>query len=252
MKNSDKLRLLQKIACLIGWRATVMIFLARILQIKFPLRVKIRKYDLQVHVRPMTDDIWVLWQVFGALEYESATRPSLGNILDLGANSGYTSLFLKHHHPASRIVALEPDPENFAALIRNVREFPGIIPIHGGVATNDGFLSSISGGNSSSKRFEKIACDNNKNDGDHSIKSYSISSLSDKYNVKSWDLIKMDIEGGELTMLQAADSWIDLTRLLAVEVHSWCAEDCERSIEALSTRAKHIFKSGETVWLSFQ
>lgn len=50
-------------------------------------------------------------------EIEEPTR-----IIDLGAHIGLASLYFAQIYPKARIVAYEPDPENFQLLAKNIRE----------------------------------------------------------------------------------------------------------------------------------
>ena len=50
-------------------------------------------------------------------------------IVDAGANIGLASVFLASQHPAARIIAIEPEAENFHQLLKNVSAFPNRIPI---------------------------------------------------------------------------------------------------------------------------
>lgn len=49
------------------------------------------------------------------------TLPPAGTYLDVGANIGLFSIYLRDHCPQARIIAFEPMPEVFAALDANVR-----------------------------------------------------------------------------------------------------------------------------------
>ena len=45
---------------------------------------------------------------------------SIKTILDLGANIGFYTVPFRYLQPNARIVAIEPDKENFAMLLKNV------------------------------------------------------------------------------------------------------------------------------------
>jgi FkbM family methyltransferase len=70
----------------------------------------------------------VFHQVFISNEYESPVLPDRANIiLDAGANVGYSVLFFKRRYPDATIIALEPDPTNFAVLQENCAHLPDIV-----------------------------------------------------------------------------------------------------------------------------
>lgn len=56
---------------------------------------------------------------------ESLNLPPSPLVVDVGANIGMFALFAKHHWPAARIFAFEPIHDVFEALLKNVGNFPG-------------------------------------------------------------------------------------------------------------------------------
>ena len=55
--------------------------------------------------------------------YRFVARRANPFIIDCGANIGLSVIYFKHLYPAARIIAFEPDPQNFAALQHNVQAF---------------------------------------------------------------------------------------------------------------------------------
>src|SRR5262245_51635214 len=69
--------------------------------------------------RRSSSDVEVFHQVFIEREYKCLDDLSdVGLIIDCGANVGYSSAYFLSKHPTSRIIAVEPDPDNFAMLRR--------------------------------------------------------------------------------------------------------------------------------------
>lgn len=66
--------------------------------------------------------------------------PEDGVFLDVGANIGLFSLFLRDRCPQGRIVAYEPMPEAFAALEKNMEGFEGATTMQIGVGAEPGEL----------------------------------------------------------------------------------------------------------------
>ena len=50
-------------------------------------------------------------------------------ILDAGAHVGYATVQLAYRFPLAKIVAVEADPDNYAALVRNTAAFPNVVPV---------------------------------------------------------------------------------------------------------------------------
>ena len=54
-------------------------------------------------------------------------------VLDAGANAGFTTTLFKLLWPAAVVVSLEPDPANYAALVRQTAELEGVHAVNAGL-----------------------------------------------------------------------------------------------------------------------
>jgi hypothetical protein len=109
---------------LIGVRLT----LGKIGAIRKPyLKIKIPCLKQPFFLRPKTSDFPVFDQVFLNKEYDIETGTKAPRfIFDGGSNIGLFALLMKNRYPDSTIVCVEPDPENFALLQKNVAQYDGI------------------------------------------------------------------------------------------------------------------------------
>src|SRR5688572_21096544 len=74
--------------------------------------------------RAHTSDYRVFEQIFYEVEYAATPHNQQPDvILDCGANVGYTAAYFLSRYPACRVVALEPDPDNFRCLARNLAPY---------------------------------------------------------------------------------------------------------------------------------
>jgi FkbM family methyltransferase len=83
---------------------------------------------LRAELRPGTSDLPTWVQIVGLEDYAVVERllgkrPDLPvrTIVDAGANIGLASLYFAQAFPIARILAVEPDPDNFEILVHNVR-----------------------------------------------------------------------------------------------------------------------------------
>ena len=81
-------------------------------------------------VRLGTTDISVLAKVFLETEYDVQLKRTPKTIIDAGAYTGYSTVFLAGRFPDATIVALEPEPANFRLLQSHVAELPNVIAVH--------------------------------------------------------------------------------------------------------------------------
>jgi hypothetical protein len=73
--------------------------------------------------RTRSSDLYAFLQIFVRREYECLNLIDGDLILDLGANVGYSSAYFLSRYPKSPVVAVEPDPRNFAMLQRNLAPY---------------------------------------------------------------------------------------------------------------------------------
>lgn len=129
-------------------------------------------------------------------------------VMDLGANIGMVSVYCaRRAGPAGRVYAYEPDPRNFEVLVRNL-ELNGATTVEAvrkGVWSGPGELSFYSGGNYTSSfcRTPYI-----ERDAAHyqveRIPVVALDAEAERLRLTRLDLIKMDIEGGEVQALDGA------------------------------------------------
>jgi FkbM family methyltransferase len=244
---TDKLRIIRRVARLIGAPATARLFVARALGSKSPTELSLRCAAAPLHVRPGSDDPWVMLQVFDSEEYHPVLKWAPRNVLDLGGNCGFTAIYLANKLPEARIVTVEPDPDNFRILQQNVKPYANICPINAAIWKECGelYLSDRSL-STSSRSFTNLR----RQAGATPTKAITIQALSSAEGVEMWDVIKMDIEGGEVEMLQNAAGWVHLAKVLAVEIHDFCRPQAEGLLRAATSDWRFHEVIGETYWCS--
>jgi len=100
--------------------------LARIPVVTGPLTYRTRHAQFPLRFRPRTTDPLVFRQIFVELEYQPLDGiPDVRLVLDCGANVGYSSAFFLTQFPTSHLIAIEPDPDNFSLLEKNLAPYRG-------------------------------------------------------------------------------------------------------------------------------
>ena len=83
-----------------------------------------RLLEYPVSARRGSSDLQVFHQIFIQREYRCLDDLDLnGLILDLGANVGYSTAYFLSRFPNCFVVAVEPDPENYEYLVKNVAAY---------------------------------------------------------------------------------------------------------------------------------
>jgi FkbM family methyltransferase len=143
---------------------------------------------------------------------ESKSR-RIRTILDCGANIGVETLRFRLHHPQAEIIAVEPDPDNFALLASNCRNCARISALHGAVWSKDTqlYVHRSPDGNPESSAVEEIGSG-------PCVAGYSIDSLRMLRGWSQIDILKLDIEGAEHELFSGNIDWLERVNCLIFEV----------------------------------
>jgi FkbM family methyltransferase len=175
---------------------------------------RLRGTEAAVYLRRRTRDVDILAEIFTARSYEPPTpvQPLLRGplrILDLGANVGLFGLYALQRWLGSTLESFEPDPENYALLERTAASHARW-RIHKAAVSNDAEPIRFAIGQYAEGRAAI--------EEDHAIPVL----CADVFTFTSsqrFDLIKMDIEGGEWPILTDARLAQLPVRVLVMEWH---------------------------------
>jgi FkbM family methyltransferase len=191
---------------------------------------KYARYPLKC--RPYTSDIDVFRQIFIDREYrclDEVNEPAL--ILDCGANVGLSSAHFLSRFPNSHIVAIEPDPENFCMLERNLAPYkPRYTAIRSAVWSHPAGL--VMSEEPFGDRREWARTVREIRDGEEpAMTAVDIGTLLKDSGYDRISILKMDLEGAESVVFSAHyDSWVDKVDNLVVELHSKQSQIAFRNI----------------------
>lgn len=136
-------------------------------------------------------------------------------IVDIGAHIGLTSAFFSLRYPEARIIAVEPEDANFEMLKRQSALYPNITPVKAGIWNKDAWLRITNPeANSWSYIMEEVP------EG-KGVKAMTVDGIMGKFSLGHIDLLKMDIEGAEIPVLNDARGWIDRIGTFVIELHDY-------------------------------
>jgi FkbM family methyltransferase len=138
------------------------------------------------------------------------------HILDLGGYCGYTAVAFSARFPGARIAAVEPHPDNFAALTANLKLNNLPVTIFQAAATvEDGPVQLFLGGGMTHglrptyySTGEAIT-----------VEGLSVPTILDRLGWDRIDLLKIDIEGAEEFLFRARQPWLAGVRTIIGEYH---------------------------------
>ena len=185
----------------------------------FLLHSKYAKHP--VRCRPNTSDVEVFKQIFAWREYrcvDDVHDASL--IIDCGANVGYSAVYFLTRYPNARVIAVEPDADNFLMLNANVAPYgdrcrtvcSGVWSSTAGLVMSEATL----GQNLEWARTVRTANPGEK----PMMTAVDIGGLLAESGADRISILKIDIEGSEAEVFSSnyAD-WLDRVDNLVIELH---------------------------------
>lgn len=199
----------------------------------------------QVFVRPGTADMATIDQFLIGPYMPKATGAAPATIVDCGANIGLATRYLKQAFPNARVVAIEPDEENFSLLSRNMEKLKGCEAVQAAVWPVDGWVELERDGLRHSAFRTKAMTE-----GKGSIEALSIPGIMRRFGLDRIGLLKIDIEGAEMELFSAPDlSWLDRVDRIAIELHDIFKPGCgDAFFKAMSSAAWTYRFYGEVVY----
>ena len=168
------------------------------------LRHPVRSFPLIA--RRHTTDHRVFAQIFVEREYTPVDDwNNVEVVVDCGANVGYSSAYFLTAFPESRVIAVEPDPENYRVLTRNLEPYGArAVALHAALWSRPGQVelqeSDYRGGGAWSRQVGEPA-----GRGSESVEAIDIPSLMERFHLPRISLLKVDIEGSRDRGLLGAD-----------------------------------------------
>jgi FkbM family methyltransferase len=148
--------------------------------------------------------------------YDVKLKSEYPIILDIGANQGFFTLWMKYNYPDAVIYAYEPFKKSFDIIVKNISDncFHNISAKNFGILDKDCFIPfyHIEGGAGLGDSIVPAG----PNDKKEECRFCNIDADFD--HVDKIDLIKMDIEGSEYTVLKNCNFWKKANQFI-IEFH---------------------------------
>ncbi len=158
-------------------------------------------------------------------------------IVDAGAHIGMASILFTKRYPRAKIIALEPQSANFAALTRNTEVYPNIVPVKAALWKEDGEV--ILGKSTAHPKgaFQIVES------GGERVRAMKMETLMSENGIKRIDLLKMDIESAEKKVFENCD-WLKDVGMMAIELHDRLQPGCREMTES-AARGFRRYEQGE-------
>ncbi len=193
----------------------------RLFRVTHPVRLIAKDAKHPLMLRPGTSDQGVFGQIFIDREYACLEGlPSVGLVIDCGANVGYSAAYLLSRFAGCRVIAIEPDPENYRMLQANVAPYGDRVE-----CKNTAIWSHPTG----LKLSEAPYRDGGKwavqvrecRPGEAAdLQAVDIATVLRESGCGRVAILKMDIEGAEAVVFASAyESWLSSVDNLVIELH---------------------------------
>ncbi len=191
----------------------------------FGFKANYSSYDSLVHI---VREIFINFCYFVKINKASPV------IFDVGSNIGIATLFFKSFYPNAAIYSFEPDPDTFSLLDSNIREnnLTSVFRTKAGLSDFDGksmlYVPHWSNGSSSILQ-EKIEIERGyasqcfalpeSNIKEKEIDVIKCSDFIRKHNIERIDLLKIDAEGSEESIINDLRNRLDIIDFVVMEFH---------------------------------
>ncbi len=195
-------------------------------------RLAVQLDGLQVWFRPCQGELYLYKEIIADQAYERLpafrVRPGWC-VFDVGANIGVFTLNAAGKRRCHRVYAIEPDPETFARLLKNLQsnalgnvvaiqkaagKGPAITPFARGPASTLGHLCPSAAQATGSELVVEVV---------------TLASVIQQHRIRVVNLLKLDVEGAEADVLRGAEPELHRIERIVMEYHSAeLLEECDR------------------------
>jgi FkbM family methyltransferase len=206
----------------------------------------------QIALRLDTSDMQCVEQVFLAREYEVPFPGIPRVIVDAGANIGMATLYFARTFPKAKVIAIEPEPSNFALLQRNCAGLENVTLIEGALWPTPGTL--IIEDEDAEKWGMSVTEASSMPGRAGSISAITIPEILKRFAISEIDLLKLDIEGSERDLfLGSPQDWLGRVAMISIELHDRYRPGCTQALyAALSGRNFAQEIRGENIFINLR
>ena len=190
--------------------------------------------DINLTIRAGTPDLTVVRACLLG-EFEEAIKHTDSDaefLVDAGGYIGLVSVLLARRFPNARIVCIEPSSENYTMAMENCAPYGNVTVMNAALGAASGVATLRDRGTGQ----WGFTITNFSESPTHDVEDVTVVSLPgimQNFGANKIDFLKLDIEGAEYELFEAADTWIGHCGVLIVELH----ERIRPGVEALYAQA---------------
>lgn len=208
------------------------------------LSLSVKGIKQPVYCRYGTSDSFVFEQMFIKEEYSGVENIENVNwIVDCGANVGYSAVYFLNKYPQARIIAIEPDPDNFEICAANLAAYSErAYPINSAIwSSKAGLIIDRPLQENEEWGIEVRLCQAGET---ADLNAIDIKTVLEDFQIDSVDILKIDIEKAEVEVFSHNyQEWLKKVKYIAIELHG--KECSEVFFKALSSITYDSWSAGE-------
>lgn len=171
---------------------------------------------LRCPVRMRKSDIYTLAEVFRERQYDLDTTPAPAPfVIDAGANVGFATLWFLGRYPGARVHCFEPAPGNLELLRHNVGNRPDVVINAAALGRDAGRLELHLAASAAMHSLK----DEGTGEGTVGVDVVNLAAYLDDANIDRVDVLKLDVEGSELDVLEGMERRLDRVHIIVGELH---------------------------------
>lgn len=194
-------------------------------------QITVTGQDQSFKIRIPKDEMFRVKEIFTDQCYsipKYRSRSGRPTVLDVGANIGLFSIYMKMVDPQSRIFCYEPVTSTFSLLEENTKSLDSIQCFHCGLF-NQETIAKINV-HSKNAGLNSIKLKDPDHLGIEDIELKDAGREFDRLGIESLDIVKIDTEGCEIEILESLGERLSATDYVLLEYHS---ERDRRRVDAL-------------------
>jgi FkbM family methyltransferase len=213
----------------LGWMAAAHYAVQRVRMQVAPRPGELRLYSKHarhpLYARSGTSDIDVYEQVFLWREYQclDAVREA-SLVVDCGANVGFSAAYFLSRFPAAQVIAIEPDPGNFAQLELNLAPYgERVVALRTGLWSHPARLVMSSDSWGDDREWARTVREA-RPDESGGMEALDIATVLAQSGRQRISILKIDIEGAERVVFGVPCPWLAHVDNIVIELHG---RECE-------------------------
>ena len=182
-------------------------------------------------------DQFMMVSILAGKTYPTVKHVQPKVIMDIGANVGSTSVFFGITYPNALVYAFEPTTMNYELLEKNTHTFPNIKTFKVGIL-NENTLTSIYL-NSKNPGSNSLYPEGRFFESSEEAKFINLNHFMNENKVSNIDILKIDTEGCEVTILESIVDIIPNISVIYIEYHTKKHGEIVNNLLSVSHKLNH-------------